>query len=480
MEAKLPNSQPAKRLMFAKGRAPEPNLVLKRLLWLYFALLIIEGALRKWVLPQYSGPLLIVRDPVVLLIYFRAHRDGLFRRSPFLSALSVLAVASLFLLVVQSLMLKIPATVLAYGFRTDFLHLPLIFLIPSILGKDDLLRLGKWVLLAAIPMALLMAYQFQSSPAAWINRTPGTGGGTQLIAALGKIRPPGTFSFVTGPVSFFALVTAVLLHGLKGGRGNYSRLLLVGAGLAVTLALAVSGSRGALIGVGIVLIAWLLGLTAAKQIESSAWRMVILAAIIVAVMAQVDLFKEGAEVMTTRWEMATESERAEGGMIGRVLRTLVAPIEMLPSIPILGSGLGVGTNVGATLLTGQAQFLLSEGEWGRIVLEMGPVLGGLFILFRIGLVLWLARQCLRCAMAGNVLPMLLFSACATSLLTGQIAQPTTLGFTTFVGGLCLAAIQLTPLPDRMQKRSGRKSFTKPAFGEAALAPASAAPLRAKA
>jgi hypothetical protein len=39
---------------------------LRQLLWLYFWLLIFEGALRKWLLPGLSTPLLLVRDPVAL------------------------------------------------------------------------------------------------------------------------------------------------------------------------------------------------------------------------------------------------------------------------------------------------------------------------------------------------------------------------------------------------------------------------------
>ncbi len=42
---------------------------IRRLIWLYFWLLLFEGALRKWVAPQLANPLLIIRDPVVLLIY---------------------------------------------------------------------------------------------------------------------------------------------------------------------------------------------------------------------------------------------------------------------------------------------------------------------------------------------------------------------------------------------------------------------------
>ena len=42
---------------------------LRLLVWLYFWLLLWEGALRKWFFPSLSTPLLVVRDPVVLLIY---------------------------------------------------------------------------------------------------------------------------------------------------------------------------------------------------------------------------------------------------------------------------------------------------------------------------------------------------------------------------------------------------------------------------
>ena len=43
-----------------------------RLIFLLFLLLIFEGALRKWVLPGLSNPLLFIRDPFLLAIYIKA------------------------------------------------------------------------------------------------------------------------------------------------------------------------------------------------------------------------------------------------------------------------------------------------------------------------------------------------------------------------------------------------------------------------
>ncbi len=64
------------------------------LIWLYFWLLIFEGALRKWVVPQLSNPLLIVRDPVLLLAYFLALRAGIFPANRWVYILGVIGLLS--------------------------------------------------------------------------------------------------------------------------------------------------------------------------------------------------------------------------------------------------------------------------------------------------------------------------------------------------------------------------------------------------
>ena len=63
---------------------------IRRLIWLYFWLLLIEGALRKWVLPQLSNPLLIIRDPVVILIYVLAFHARVFPRNAWVISLGII------------------------------------------------------------------------------------------------------------------------------------------------------------------------------------------------------------------------------------------------------------------------------------------------------------------------------------------------------------------------------------------------------
>src|SRR5438105_4949608 len=106
---------------------------IRRLIWIYFWLLLIEGALRKWVLPQLATPILIIRDPVVLLIYALAIQARLFPRNGWVFSLVVIAFLSFgisFLALWAYLSPSRIALVTAFGFRANFLHLPLIFLMP--------------------------------------------------------------------------------------------------------------------------------------------------------------------------------------------------------------------------------------------------------------------------------------------------------------------------------------------------------------
>jgi hypothetical protein len=443
------------RVSARTGRRPtDPAALARKLLWLYFFLLIFEGALRKWAFPGLSRPLLLIRDPVVLLIYLSALNRKLFPQTAFLTAWSALTFSSALLLLFQWMTLDVPLTVLVYGLRTNYLHLPLIFLIPKILRLQDLHRLCKWILWISLPMALLMAYQFKSPPGAWINRTAGLGEAQQLVSALGRIRTPGTFSFITGAVSYFSLATACLAFALTDGRKLFSTWFVVGVAAAIGLATVVSGSRSMILYVGLVLVGWGFGLAVARQITGGLARVVLLVAgavVLVMQMGETEVFQEGLTVLNSRFETASGTERVSGGIWGRFIESLTDPIVSIGSASMFGSGLGVGTNVGATMIQGQAGFLLSEGEWGRVIAEMGIILGVGFIVFRISLVIWLGRRSASCAKAGNVWPIILWFACAASIINGQIAQPTNLGFMVFVAGLCLASIELLPLSNN---RSG--------------------------
>jgi hypothetical protein len=423
---------------------------IKRLIWLYFILLIIEGSLRKWVLPRFSDVLLVVRDPVVLGIYFMAIKARVFPRKGWVLWLGVIAVLSwLVSLVVLEpyLPLKPLLLVTGFGFRSNFLHLPLIFVIGRVFDQEDVLTMGKWVLIGLIPMCVLLAVQFNAAPDAWINRTAGLGETQQITAGGGKIRPPGPFSFVSGVIFYAALSAAFLLYGALT-RGVYRNWLLFGGGFALVVTIGVSGSRSVLLAVLVVVSSLLAIIFFRPSAMNQFGRNLLIVVVVGLVAVQLPVFKEGVQLLSERFTRVAEEEQKSiaSGLVERTFSGFTEGFLLLGRAPIGGYGLGIGTNGGAKFLTGRALFLLSEGEWGRVVLESGPILGLAFLVWRTLLSAKLGLLSLRELKRGQILPLMLWCAGFLSLLSGQFGQPTNLGFAVFVCGLCLAAINARPTP----------------------------------
>ena len=410
---------------------------IRKLVWTYFVLLIFEGALRKWFVPSAANALLIVRDPVVLATYFLAWRSGIFPRNIFISVLAVIAISSF----LASLLVSQTSLVIAtYGLRTNFLQLPFIFLIAKVFDLRDVQRIGYWTLVIAIPMGALMALQFLAPPHSFINSGAGDSF-EQLSSALGRIRPPGTFSFVTGVVYFYSMVTAFLLYSQFDG--GYPRWLVAGATLAMLCAVAVSGSRGL---IGNIAVVFIVGLLVSSVLKPRlAWRwlggaLVVLVAVYF--LSHLSFFQIGLATLDQR---VTNASRTEGGSTGLLARILAGYTGFLPALynaPLLGQGLGMGTNVGLMFIADKSQFIWFEDEWARHILESGPLLGGAFVLYRIALTLWIGVVAIARTARRDPLASLLFGAVSLMILRGSLGQSTSLGFTVLLGGLCLAATRV--------------------------------------
>jgi hypothetical protein len=148
------------------------------------------------------------------------------------------------------------------------------------------------------------------------------------------------------------------------------------------------------------------------------------------------------EAFYARLDTASEIEGGVEGTLGdRFLGGMVAAITDSDQDSFWGKGLGMGTNAGAQLLTGKSLFLISEGEWGRLIGEMGAILGMTAILLRCMLIFKLSLAAWRQMRAENFLPWLLLSFAFVNILQGQWAQPTAQGFAILSGGLLLAALK---------------------------------------
>ncbi len=406
-----------------------------RLLWLYFVFLLIEGALRKWVFPSLSNPLLVVRDPVAAAIIYFASRDGFLPVGGSLRGLKFLAIAFVALATLQ-LAIGVPVLVLLFGLRTYFLHPPLIFIMATVLSAKDVRRFVIAVTVCALPMALLMAQQFGSSPNAWINLGAGQGG-VQILTSLGKIRPAGTFSFVSGPIQYFSMAFACLI-ALHFSRTHIAKLLVLGGWGSVMLAASVSGSRSLVAGLMPVALTAVAAFFIRPRLVGGTFRMAATGVAVATVVWTFAVVREGVDIFNMRMEDSGGTTE----MLSRSGTSYDLAASAWTSAPLLGVGLGIGTNAVSALL-GLAPFHVGETEWMRVIYEAGPVLGLAYLLWRLWLIVELGRWSVRAAAIGNLLPITLLGACASTLAVGQWGQPTSLGFAVWVAGLSLAAARVS-------------------------------------
>lgn len=414
-----------------------PANFIKTLIWVYFLLLIFEGALRKWILPGLSDILLIIRDPVVLLIYVIALQENRFPRNGKVMGAILLGIPTLAI----ALALTGSPVVSVYGFRINYLQIPLIYLIPRYFNLRDVLVMGRFTILLSIPMSLLIMLQFSAPNDSWINASPGGTLGEGIMGAKGKFRPPGTFPFITGVASFYPLVVAFLLASVFKYRLVNTPILLIASGLAVIAAFA-SISRLNVLSCLLVLAAGAACLPFMKQVSNKVVRIVIIGALLAAILPFLEIYDESTAAFTERWESATDmpdDEAKEMAILQRFLFNFTSAYYALIEAPLLGKGLGVGSNVGARYLTGEVTFLLGETEWQKILMELGPLFGIGFIVLRLMIFRDLVLVSMRSLRKGEPVPLLIFSATGLLILVGQWGPPTLQGFAILGAGLTLAA-----------------------------------------
>jgi len=406
----------------------------RRLVWLYFWLLIFEGALRKWIMPGLSTPLLIVRDPIVVLIYMLMASRNKFPMNGFVITSFALAFITGVLSMVAG---HGNMMVTLFGMRTNFLHLPLIFVIPRLFNLEDIWRFGKAWMWLSIPMAFLIVAQFSSSPYHRLNAAVGGDLGSQLWGAAGHVRPSATFSFITGTVSFIAVTTAFAVAAFFDRRYRILRLLAFGA---TAVSVACSVSRSALVSMSIVLAAaGLIMLIQPAKFARGAMLFVAIGLLGCALMFT-PAVKRGLDVFSVRLEETQMGQAtAADGIKNRIFNDLLHPLQTYEQATLFGEGTGAGTNVAAGLMNGGRGFLLAELEWSRILLESGVIFGTAIILLRVVLSFYLVYWSWICLKSQNSLPWLLTSAVFIFVFNAQWGQPTALGFATLGAGFVLAA-----------------------------------------
>lgn len=224
-----------------------------RCLDVFFLLIIVEGAIRKWIAPGIGVPLQVFRDLLpftALLLVANDKAYVSFLRVP--KFLPPLLSLYFILGVLQTLNPSLPDILVAVlGLRTHFAYVPLFFLIPGYLGNlHQTLNKFSLLIMLAIPIMVLAAYQSMLAPSHWLNTYASGEQANALYGDLGLVRATGTFAYITGFQVFsqtiLALSWALLLPAVSK-QLSVRRFWLIWVGFSAALIGCVaSGSRGAL------------------------------------------------------------------------------------------------------------------------------------------------------------------------------------------------------------------------------------------
>ncbi len=407
--------------------------LIRNLIWLYIILWLVEGGLRRWFLPGLASPLLLVRDPLVIAIYCISVSSGVFPVNGFVIWGALLASLSFLNAMVMG---HGNVLVALYGVRSDFVHVPLIFVMGKVLRESDIMALARVAVWVAVPYTALLVAQFNMDQNAWVNRGVGGTEADVMSGALGHFRPPGTFSFITGPSQLYPLFAACWFALLQARK--LPIWTMIASGAAILVAIPTSISRTLFLSVAIVALAGVSALFVTRRISFGLIIQFVLgAAIITALASQSRIFKDGMEAFSVRWELATTEQGGfKEAIVDRVLNDLFGSFERVKSS---GLGTGYSTNVGQKALTEEVGFGASEAEWGRLLYDNGFALGSLLIAYRVAIACAIVFAAYGAWRRDSTTSLLFASACFVIVLNGQWGQTTTLGSGVIGGGLALAA-----------------------------------------
>jgi hypothetical protein len=230
----------------------------RRATFVALVVVVVEGVLRKWVVPSASEAVYFLKDFILLGAYvgflFSHRKERLSTQFPGLVALFL--VANLLYLGVQVVHPNTGSVVVALlGLRNYLIYLPLAFLVPllfpTITSLEGFLRRYLFLVIAC---GLLGVLQFRAPPDSWINAYADTSTTeatdvrvAKLILESGEVRMrvPGPFAYHGGYFIFLVSMLALYLPFLGWTRSRNWRLAYIGTIVLMLGNVAMTGTRSA-------------------------------------------------------------------------------------------------------------------------------------------------------------------------------------------------------------------------------------------
>jgi hypothetical protein len=354
--------------------------VIRKLVGFFFLYLLLEGALRKWVLPEASVELFVLKD-VILFAGLVAFLGTDFRATLSYMRASEIAPWLLWIVLVTGFfVLRSPSITGLAGLRYYLAALPLILLVPySIVELRNLERMSMAIVLITIPMCILGIVQYLSPLDSEINRYAWAGAedesgvtsfGISEDIALGletdRPRITSTFSYISTYAAYLQFAVVAGWVALLAASRTWS-VLAGSAGLFLMFSnLAMTGSRAAM---GIALV---LSLPFAYLLLQRFWRGQLPIGSLLAMLLPL---AGGFTLVVVDAFTAFAQRTIEGDdAVERVLGILLLPISTLAGVDPLGRGMGdTFAGMGQLEASSASAEGFNEGYEDRVGVELGYI-----------------------------------------------------------------------------------------------------------
>lgn len=408
-------------------------------------ILILEGAIRKWVSDSSTLPLILLRDLLASYVVVHALTHGHFRRQR--AVLQIMVVWSACVLGWGLLQLTLGESnfpVLLIGLRFWLLYFWFAVAAAAGMSERDYIAALRVLLALLVLMAPLVVLQRYSPPGAFVNKSLDGDAEDIFVVIAGVVRTTGTFSFTSGFTIFVNACAPFALGAFEARkRTAWHRVLALTVLAALIICTLVSGARASFVYAAGMLGLFLLGnlLFAPMRRKGIALVAAVLVTLLVGTLAF--LFQGAVDAIQERFQVAAQSE----DFFARTVSIFLGEPGTLERADWLGAGLGIGSNLAQYVQTGgRVVFIYAETEAGRTLIE-GGVVGGLFILLKLGVIVGGITLALKRSMQTRaVFPLLVWIAITLALLTwptiGQLTANGMLAVLLALGMLSLRYPQL--------------------------------------
>jgi len=381
------------------------NLIIKKLLYIFFFYSIFEGCLRKWLFPNYYNVLFFLKDFLLLFIYIAAiNNKYLFKNKIEIFTYSIAFLISLYGIIGFYKNLDYFSDIFysfILGIRSYWIYLPLTFLIYNLFKIEDFQKFIKINLYLVFPYFFLIILQTIFAPTSIINS-----GLNSLV--MNPERPSGFFTYTTQNTYYLVFLylcfQSYILFNKILSKQHLLYILILNSLLVIILILL--KSRAVYFFILIIFFTSLISIFFLKEnkIQKLKKFLIIFLSTIFFFIVFSKLFAKQFEFSKNRINTDTYYEMVfvknfghkkifstsiykfceNNSSICRVIDTLYFPVK---NINITGAGIGAGTSTVSTYLN-KNKLYLGENENHRLIAEIG-ILGGILIYFKFFFVLFM-------------------------------------------------------------------------------------------